>query len=167
MRNTPCQPEFSCSQLDSLALMGYSRKKIQTGGVEGIHFDRKNPWNFNKFVTLPLEIPNKTSGQNKASPLKIPRNCVTKTCCTPEILKLKNKKQTFLDIGISICFLINPWKTHMLFLNTPGHCMPSTSLFAFFLEQPNECYQQLVVINQKQYYRLLGTLTYSIINFTS
>ena len=51
--------------------MGYSRKKIQTGGVEGIHFDRKNPWNFNKFVTLPLEIPNKTSGQNKASPLKI------------------------------------------------------------------------------------------------
>ena len=41
--------------------MGYSRKKSKEGeGLEGIRFGSKNPRNFNKFVTLPLKIPDKT-----------------------------------------------------------------------------------------------------------
>ena len=137
MRNTPCHPECSCSCLNSVALMGYSRKKSKQGGLGAYFLVGKPPgslislllypWNFWTKRSLPLENPTKLCYKNML-----------------HLSNFKTKKQdtNFVDVGISTCSLTNPiMLIHMLFLITPGNCMPSTLLFFFFLEWLNECYQ--------------------------
>ena len=65
--------------------MGYSRKKSKEGeGVEGIRFGSKNPGNFNKFVTLPLKILDKTKS-TKFHKIMLQKHVTS--------LKLEDKKQ--------------------------------------------------------------------------
>ena len=77
-----------------------------------------------------------------------------------KLYEQKTRQKFFFDLGISTCFLIYPWKSHMLFLNTPGNCMPSTPLFAFFQKSPMNATksQQLSIKNNIKH-----TLTYSLI----
>ena len=86
----------------------------------------------------------------------------------PWNFKTKNQNpcftQIFLDLGISSCFLINAWKFHMPFLNTPEKACPQVPCFF------SETAQWMVPIAssyKSKHYRLLGTLTYSLINSTS
>ena len=121
------------------------QKNTQTGGIEDIHLVEKISETLKSLLLYHLEI----SRRKKASAMEIFFTCI------------------FLDIGFSTGVLNNPWKFHMPFLNTPGNSVSSTLLFGYFLEQTNEWFQQLVAINQKQYYRLLDTLPYSLINSTN
>ena len=60
MGNIHCQPGM---QLQLAKQPGFNRlfqKTSKQGGLRTYVLVEKNPWNFNKFVTLPLEIPEKT-----------------------------------------------------------------------------------------------------------
>ena len=117
MRNTFCKPEFSCSQLNSLALMSYSIQKSKQGGLRA-YLLVGNTLGY----LISLLIYHQKFWTKQSLTLKIPQNCVTKTCSTPEVPGPKCKAQIFLNLGISTCFLlINLWKSHMLFLNAFGN----------------------------------------------
>ena len=128
MRNTPCHPECSCSCLNSLALMGYSRKKSKQGGLGAYFLVGKPPGSLISLLLYPWDFWTKRS-LTPENPTKL---------CYKNMLHLwnfKTKKQdtNFVDVGISTCSLTNPIiLIHMLFLITPGNCMPSTLLFVFF-----------------------------------
>ena len=98
------------------------------GCVADTRFGGKKSRNFNKFIILPLEITNKT----KPHPWKFCTIVLQK--CETSLTKKQNPcfTQIFLDLRISTCFLINPRKFHMLFLNTPENSVPLTVYF--FLE---------------------------------
>ena len=93
--------------------LGYSRKKIQTWGVEDILF-WKPPWNFS-FFTLPLEIADKTKlnlwifHKIVLDPLEIPRP------------KAKTPSTLFLLVHPRKSHFVFNWprKLHMLFLMIP------------------------------------------------
>lgn len=139
MRNTPCHPECSCSCLNSLALMGYSRKKSKQGGLGAYFLVGKPPgslislllypWNFWTKRSLPLEHPTKLCYKNML-----------------HLSNFKTKKQdtNFFDVGISTCSLANPIiLIHMTcyFLLLLEIACPQLSCLFFFLEWLNECYQ--------------------------
>ena len=124
-------------------------EKLQTGWVVDIPF-RNPPSGILKFVTLPLEIPEKTS----CHPWKF-----CKIVCHPlEIPKSKTKTQENFTLVFlyktpinSTSFLIGPWDFHVPFLQYPwsGNSMYSTlgPCLDFFwnspsLEMPSEKLQQ-------------------------
>ena len=82
----PVSQECKCSQLNRLAIMGYSRKTFKQGGLKIYVVVEKNPRNFNEFVTLPLEIWTKPSLTHGNSII-----LCYKTCYTPEIPRPKIK----------------------------------------------------------------------------
>ena len=99
-------------------------KKIQTGwwGTEDILF-WKPPLEFFIFY-----FTHGNSRQNKAQPLDIPPNCVKIPW------KFQGQKQRPLAIphyfflvtlGYYTLFLINPWKFHNYFFDTPGNSISS------------------------------------------
>ena len=114
--------------------LGYSRKSPNRGGGGRgrlkIYFFEKTPGIF-RFVTLPLEIPDKTSFH--------PWKFCMQTCMTPlGNSKIENQDKTH---GNSTWFFLHiPWKFHFFFswspgistcsfFNTPGNSMSSSPVF--------------------------------------
>ena len=112
--------------------MGCSRKNLNRRGGWGYIFLKKNPPGIFGFVTLPLEILEKTSFH----PLETLQNCVTDSPL--EIPRPKTKTLPmeiphgfFLKtLGNSTSFLIGPRNFHMLFLQYPCKFIPSAMMFS-------------------------------------
>ena len=111
------------------------QKNIKQGGLS-TYFLEKSPGIFH-FITLPLEIPNKT----KLHPWKFHKIMLHPL----EITRPKTNTWRKLQIVFSFLvtpgnftsFLINPWKFHMLFLLTRGNSIPSTPpCLVFFWNSP-------------------------------
>ena len=112
--------------------LGYSRKKKQEGW--GHTFFWKTPGIFLSFLTLPLEISEKT----KLHPWKF-----HKIMLDQSLGGFETKNQDPMEIshyfflvtfGNSISFLINPWKLQILFLWYPWKFHILNLPFVFFLE---------------------------------
>ena len=112
---------------------GLFQKKTKQGGLR-IYFLKTPPEDF-RFVTLPLEIPEKTSFH-----LEIQQNCVTSLRNS----KVKNQNpwkfhmSFYLNThGKSASFSIDPWNFYILFLQYPWkfHVLNPTCL-VFFWNSP-------------------------------
>ena len=123
-------PDFQTA----LVSIGILQQKKQTGGLR-IYFSENPLGNF-RFVTLPLEIPEKTSyhawkfSKIVWHPLEVPRS-KSKTH--------GNSTSAFPSTppGNSVSFLIDPWNLHIFFLQYPWKfhvTCPQPLLFGFFLE---------------------------------
>ena len=115
---------------------GLFQKNFKNGGLR-TYFPENPPVNF-RFVTLPLEIPEKNKlsppwkfYKNVWYPLEIPR---------PKTTTRGNSTLVFLEHPWKFYFYFN-WLLefpHALSSFTPGNSMSSTfALFGFFLEKPN------------------------------
>ena len=113
--------------------MGCSRKNPKKGGgVDWGYTFLKNPWNFSVFY---FTLGNSRQNKVKAHSLDIPQNYVRSPSefpakrppQKPRALQPGNSLLFFLvTLGNSTSFLINPWKFHMLFFDTPGNFISLT-----------------------------------------
>ena len=117
---------------------GLFQKKKQGRGVEDTLF-----WTslgIFRFLTLPLEIPDKTK-LHPIALLETPQNCVAHPQHPSEILRPKTKTPGnstwfFLDHPWnSTLFLINPWKFDLLFLQYPWKFYLQLSNLVFLIAQ--------------------------------
>ena len=119
-------------------IMGYSRKKKQGWGVEDTLF-WTSPGIF-RFLTLPLEIPDKTK-LHPIARLETQQNCIAHPQHPSENLRPKTKTPgnstwLFLDHPWnSTLFLINPWKFDLLFLQYPWKFHLQLSNLVFLIAQ--------------------------------
>ena len=122
-----------CAMLPCLGIELYSRKNLKREVEDILFWNHTSSWNF-RFVTLPLDIPVKTSFH----PWEF--------CTTLENSKVKYQDPWIFLIILSwtplkiplASFLIDPWNFYMLvqYLWRNFHVPTPFLQFRFFLEQP-------------------------------